>query len=309
MNYLAIGPEDYLKEEFFEKLKKSFALEKGALDFEVFTAGTKEIAQIINSLKTPPFLSKKRMIIIKTIEKFSPLEKDSILKYLKSAAPFTCAILESKAKESNKFIIEVSKLAKVVRFYNLSPNEVNVWIRREFAARKKKISPNLANRIKESCGKNIFLLKNEIEKILLFAGAMDEITESHVEGVLGKSLYRTTFELVNFVLRKKPNMAFTMLHDLLMNEKPHQVLSLLAWQFRNFSKIKNLPKNTSQDAVSRVLGISRSFTGRIMEQSRNFTQDRLDKNLEIILEADFSIKRGKLDGRSALERVVVQLSS
>lgn len=309
MNYLVIGPEGYLKAEFLDKLKGSILRDnKNQLDLDVFHGGKSEIHDVLNSFRTLPIISKQRIVVIKDINRFSPKEKNSILQYLKSPSSSTTLVLESASGEFNKFLNEVSKLTKLVRCDRLTANELDVWIKKEFTVRKKRLSPRALGLIKELAGNDLNRLENEIEKVISFAPDVAEITERHVEAVLGESYYKTAFELVELVLGKKTGDVLMSLDRLLTKEKPHQVLNLLAWQFRNFIKIKNLPKPLfSVDGVSQTLHISRYSARKSIEQSKHFTQADLERNFEVILKTDLSVKSGKIDARYALEHALVKL--
>lgn len=274
MNYLLIGPEEYLKSRFLEKLKKSLLGEsaQNELNFETFRAGTSPITEILDSFNTLPFASKHRITAIKDAEKFTPGEKDSVLKYLKSPAPSTTLVIFGSSGGFNKFLEEIARFAKVINCRSLAPGELKSWIREEFAGLKKKISPYLAGIISERIGNDLSYLKNEIEKISSFAGDLGEITEHHVEMVLGMAAHEMVFELAGLIAEKKPDRIFSSLEGLLAKEKPHRILGLLAWQFRRSS-----PPDLKQ-------------------------------KLEIILEGDLFIKRGTMLPEEALERVLVRLS-
>jgi DNA polymerase-3 subunit delta len=284
MNYLLIGPEEYLKKCFVEKLKKSILNndKNSALNFDIFRGGEKDFKRLTDSLATRPFISKKRLVVIKDIEKLSAKEKKSILKYLKSPLDSTTLVLESPEAYFKAFPEEISKFTKLIRCNTLKEGEAGAWIKKEFAARGKKISSAAANLVREAAGKNLSLLKNEIEKIVSFIGDENEVTERHVEASLGGGAgHQHAFDLVKFILEGRADKAIRLADSLLVKEKPHQLLNLLAWQFRSFTRMKRLPNGLSRKRVSRAF--------------------------ETILEGDFSIKSGKLDARHALERVLLLL--
>lgn len=310
MNYLLIGPEEYLKSQFLEELKRSTLSKTPAgIDFEIFQAGTSDISAILNSLNTLPFFAKSRIALIKNVEKFSPKEKNSILKYLKLPPRATSLVLSSPLAALNKFLTDTSALTKVIRCNRLKPGELNPWIRKEFEAQKRKISPALANIIIERSGSDLVLLKNEIKKIISFSKGADEIVLNHIEATLSKASHETAFELVDLVLGKRLSGVFLAVDSLLLKEKPHNILSLLAWQFRNFMKIKEVPKDASIDYIADRLKISRYFVKRARLTAEGFTKASLKKNLEIILEGDLFLKRGIMPPEDALERVLVRLCS
>ena len=311
MNYFLVGQEEYLKHQFIERLKKSIPGKKNGFqpDFETFRAGQSSIREIFDSFNTLPFISANKITIIKDVDKFSKGEKETLLKSLKSLRPAGGAILvlTSSSAKGNDFIRAVSGFAKVVRCQRLRREELNHWIRKEFAFHNKKISPSVAEFMGELAGESLFSLKNEIEKISSFLGNKNTVTEEDIEKLLGRSAYRTGFELVDLVLEKKLGKILSSLDNLLIREKPHQVLYLLARQFRSLIKIKNFPEVTSAEEISRRLGMNRYFVKKTQSRARRFGQSGLNKNLAAILEADLSIKRGKLFPRDALERALVAL--
>lgn len=272
MNYLLTGQEEYLKHQFVEKLKKSILNNSTdlAFDFDIFRGGEKEFTKILDSFNTLPFISKKRLVAIKDIDKLSTKEKKSVLKYLKSPQDSTILVLETSSNNFDKFLEETSKFTKPIKCNRLKEKELDLWIKKEFAVHHKKISPALAGFVRELVGDDLFLLKNEIAKIISFLGDSNEVTERHLEAILRKTTHRTAFDLMGFILGKRVEEALSLVDSLLIKEKPQQILNLLAWQFR---------KNRNRHA----------------------------RALEIILEADFFIKRGKINARHALERALVSL--
>jgi len=309
MNYLLVGPEKYLKRQFLEGLKKSVLTENtnSNPDFGIFAGGVTPVSEILAFLNTMPFTSKKRLALVNNIEEISNGGKNSIVKYLKSSQGKAVLVLESISTECLNSLGEIPSLLRVIRYGRLKDGEINSWIEKEFAGLGKKISASAAALVAELAGSDLSLLKNEIEKITAFSGKDDKITEHHIEEICGRSAYKSAFELVDMVLEKKIGGILAPMRDLSAIEAPHRTLNLLAWQFRNFVKIKKLPKSLSPEEISRSLGIRKHFVGKTLMRAGRFTMAELEKNLETILEADFFIKRGKLPPQHALERALVLL--
>ena len=309
MNYLLAGPEEYFKEEFLEKLKgpPKDSTTPGH-DLEVMRAGESKAAKVIDASRTLPFASKTKIIIVKDADKFSSDEKKTIVKYLKSPNNSTTLVLESVLSfYRNDFLKEISKYAKLIKCDRPDDKSADAWIKNRFASYNKKISFELTAVIRERSGNDLLKLKNEIEKITTFACEKNEITEKDIEAVLGKSYYNTAFELVDLIAAKKIDLILESLDGLLTTEKPHQLLNVLAWQFRNFLKIKNLPKIPRTDEAMSILRIGRLSAEKLIKQSRHFEKNDLKKKLETLLETDFFIKQGKLTPLHALERAFVKL--
>ena len=308
MNYLLVGPENYLKEKFIEKLKKSiFQKGKTEFDFDVLRGGVSEIKWTTDSFETLPFLSRQRLIVVKDIDKFSQKEKERILKVLKNPTPSTTIVLETPKKELTKFTTEASKLAKLSRYSRLKNWELGQWVKKEFTTHKKKIQPRTINMIIEVVGSDLWKLKNEIDKMVTFSGKRAEIFAKDVEELLGNNSEKTAFNIVDMILEKKADKAIIFFRGISHKEKPHNILNLLSWQFRNLLKIKSAPSNMSQAKLAELVNIRPSFINKALAQSKRFSLENVDRNLKLILEADFSIKTGKLDPDHVLESTLVGL--
>ena len=257
-----------------------------------------------------PFASKTKIIIVKEVDKFSSDEKKMILKYLKLPNNSTTLVLESVLSfYRNDFLKEAAKCTKFIKCDRPDDKSAAAWIKSKFASNKKKISLELADVVRERSGNDLIKLKNEIAKIATFACEKNEITEKDIEAVLGRSYYNTAFELVNLIAAKKIDLILESLDGLLTTEKPQQLLSVLAWQFRNFLKIKNLSKVPRADEVMSVLRIGRLSAEKCIVQSKCFEKRDLKKKLETLLETDFFIKQGKLAPLYAIERAFIKLCS
>ena len=139
MNYLLVGPEKYLKRQFFEKLKKS-VLGDGTAgsspDFGIFAAGTAPVSEILAFLNTMPFTSEKRLALLNNIDEIPPAGEKSIVKYLKSPRESSVLVMETSSPESWKSAEKIFLPAKIIRCGKLKEREINSWIRKEFAERE-----------------------------------------------------------------------------------------------------------------------------------------------------------------------------
>lgn len=308
MNYLLLGQEEYFKHQFLQKIKRDiFKKDKIRLDLDSFTAGESEIHHILDALRTFPLLSKRRIIIIKRIERFSQKERDAILNYLKSPSASSVLALEGSAGGARDFLDELSKYTETLKCDKLKDTEIIPWIIKELKARNKKILPPYANLLKEHVGNDLLALTSEIEKISTFAGSSPEITEQHIVSVLSVNSHNTVFDLLDFILEGKADKALALLEHLLLRERPHQVLNLIAWQFRSLMRIKELGTKIPVYDIARILRLNRKFARRASEQSKRFTEISLAKNMDMIMHTDLAIKRDSIKPRYALESVLIRL--
>src|SRR3989338_1823550 len=94
--FLFIGDDNYSKEEAVKTLSSSLkAADSNELDYKVFYGGKIDVMEALEHVKTVPFLSEKRLIVIKEFEKLSREDKDRISEYIKNPSKSTCLVLES----------------------------------------------------------------------------------------------------------------------------------------------------------------------------------------------------------------------
>ena len=309
MNYLLVGQEHYLKNQFLLKLKDSVSTkEKSGLDFDVLTAGTPEINRISDCLDTLPLLSKYRIIVIKEADKLSQKEKDYILKKLKSSSSKLCIVLEMSSNKVTKFIKEASDNAKIINCNKLKIGDLSHWVKRELSLYKKRMTSDALNMLIETCGNDLFLLKSEIDKIVAFLGDKNDAKLSDIEPILGRGSSATVFKMVDMVIEKKPDNAIRLLNSLLNTEKPNNILNLLSWQFRNILKVKELGRNANPGKLSEIFKTNSFLAQKTIAQSKNFTRKEIEDKLVLILEADSSLKSGVYTPEHALERALVGLA-
>ena len=121
--YLFLGEEDFLKEEAVQKLKARFLdTSTGDLNYGVFYAKEKDfsINALLDSLNTMPFLSKKRLVVLKDADSLSAPNAKCVLSYLENPKETSIFVIESRlAAIKGGFILDLSKLAHLVYFRKL----------------------------------------------------------------------------------------------------------------------------------------------------------------------------------------------
>jgi DNA polymerase III delta subunit len=184
-SYLFLGEEDFLKEAELAKLKSRF-LENSVrdLNYSVFYAKEKDfrLKEMLDILNTAPFISPKRFVILKDADSLAEKDKESVLFYLKNPVETSVFIVDSRsAKIKEGFILEASKLSKLVKAGRLMDAEINIWIAKQARAAGKKISAEAVNLIKENLPNDLHVLNSSISNLVLYTGKRQDITKQDVE--------------------------------------------------------------------------------------------------------------------------------
>jgi DNA polymerase III subunit delta len=152
-------------------------------------------------------------------------------------------------------------------------------------------------------------LANEINKLAAYtAGRM--IEEKDVRQVVSAAQEADIFAMVDLVMDRQSGKAEQILQKLLQNGVvPPQILVLLARQIQNLVQIKDLKsRRIPVFEIQTRLGIRNPYTWTTLSsRAEKYSFDQLKEIYRKLLEADLSIKTGKLEGDLALNILIAEL--
>jgi DNA polymerase III delta subunit len=134
--YLFVGGDNVSKDRKITALKKEALDENNHFDYESLYAGSLTNQRLKELLYSLPALSKKRIVVIKEIDKLSLPNKRILLVFAKKISQDTLLVLDTDKPEiKDAFIQQISHFAKV--FYFASAPVLNVFDLGRAIARKK----------------------------------------------------------------------------------------------------------------------------------------------------------------------------
>jgi len=294
--YLLSGEENFLKDEFIKGVKNRL-LDKShiKLNFTSFSAKDSGIEDILIVSKTLPLLGKKRVVVIRNVDKLSERGKASLLSFVKKPAETTCLILESrKPYTANEFLKSLSRHAILIKAQPLKYGALDRWIKQRASTFKKVITNDAVGLLKELAGDNLELLSREIEKIISFIEKKNQITAEDVEEVVGRSIKEDVFILVDYISAKDASKALLLCKRLLeQGKKAHEIIGLIGWYFRKILLAKVVPAQR---------GRKESF-----KLPNNFRANELRGKLKLLFDADRALKTGSSKPEFILDVLINRL--
>lgn len=313
--YLLLGDEDFLKEEEIARIKdKYLKKETFHLNYNVFYAKDKEldIKVVLDTLNTLPFLSEKRVILIRDVDELNQFQKELLISYLESPQRFSCLILDSKvSKIQNGFLLEVSKHSKVIYCRSLRDEELDSWIFKRARSFGKRLTTEAISVIKDNLSSNLMVISRLLENLNLYTGSRQQITKEDVERLAGRGVGNTTFELVDAIGSKDKSLAFQILSNLLKERKKEtEILGFIAWHLKRMEKFKHLINFRDRYAICKELNLNYRNFEKLSQQAKNFTTKQIRNLYNRLLDIDVAIKTGGTSSPSfLLEKLIVELSS
>lgn len=304
--YLLEGQEEYLAQEFIEAVKAK-ALTAGSEDFNLSVYDLEQVTwpQILAIATTPPLLSSHRMLVVKGNRNPEEAESQALQTYLDNPNPCTCLIWWYRAKADLRR--RVFRSWTVVHL-DASRDQAMAWSRHWAKEAGKELEPQAWNELWSQMGFPIDLtrLRQEMDKLLAFAGEAKLITAAMVREVLSAPGETSVFKLLDAMGERNLIQALAALDDILAwGEPPVRVAFMLARQVRLLlwtklaSELKEAPEELKLKPFERE---------KLQRQSRFFNPEQLAKSLERLLELDLALKGGA-EPKEALELAVIDLCS
>ena len=315
--YLFEGKENYLKKEALNKLKDKI-IPRQYEDFNLHFMNANQFTgqEIVEAAYQIPFNNKLQMIVVQEVENFSQNDEETILKYLKNPLNLTCMVfIGEKVDERRKLYKFFKEKGKIVSFNYLKETELLRWIEERVKKEGKVISPEAALQLYQRSGGSIFLLENEINKLICFVHPQEKIDESHIAKICGESPEESIFSLTEAFRKKESKSALYILNKLLLQGKePLLILSLLKREVRILLRIKLAEsKITPLEACRYIFKTKNNYrpfflkkAKEYIEAAKNFTQHDLLIAHQKMLEVEFLLKRGK-KGEVLLPRLLMDI--
>ncbi|NOX97148.1 MAG: DNA polymerase III subunit delta [Nitrospirae bacterium] len=309
--YLFSGEEEFLKEEVIKRLRDSL-LAPGAIDlnYHLFYGKEDSGAKIVEAASTLPFLSEKRLVVVKEGEKLRASDKKEIADYIQSPSPSTCmVILMDKIDRRESFSSLLLKSGKEVSFKSIPEREILGWINNWAKKEGKKIAPRAAFELKERVGRNLRELTGHLTKLFLYAGNKTDIGIEEVRILVGEGKETSGFDLTEALSEKKKGKALKTLNKILVEgKKAPEIIGLISWQMRRIAEAKSrIVRGETPTEVCQSLGILPFFRKKFLSQVKKFSLSKLRENFSSLLEADQQFKSGKLTPNLILELLVIKL--
>ncbi len=328
--YLFYGEEEYLIDYSLKLVKETF-IDKAfePLNYIVLEGEALEFDTIMNACETLPFMSEKKIVIIRDLPLFkskkeeeknkTKVSKDPVVNYIETLEDYIILIFVEKTKsirKSNALYKKINKFGDIVEFTKLRGGDLDKWIVDSFKKHNKTINKSNINYFIEYSSyfdknreRTLYDLENEIIKITNYLPSNGEITKNEIELLMARPLEMNVFNLLNKISQKNGEEALKLFNEMYISGEPILfILHMIVRQIRNMLKYKVLKeKGYSSGDNFKKMDLSQYEYKKISDQSNNFTIIQLEKALEYSLDADRKIKSSSIEDRLVMEILIANL--
>jgi len=272
-------------------------------NLDVFYGSEVNAARVIDSATSFPLAASHRVILLREAQKMSPGDLEALAKYASQPSRTTYLIITVREKESRKKGLETLRKASVyVECKALYENQIVPWIQKYVRRLNRSISGPAAQLLASEVGTSTSLLRSEIEKIQLYLGQRQEITEEDVQQVAGFRKEYSIFSLQDAVGAKDLTAVLRIYENLADNTSAGAIISSLARYVGHLHLAHGLPTRRDQAQLAEKAGVHAFFAERLQKAAQNYTPAEVCNALEVLLHADYLLKT-----RGVAEMLVMRL--
>jgi DNA polymerase-3 subunit delta len=336
---LIYGEEEFLREEAYHAIMHKVLPEGMHHDIEIIDAENSSESQIVDIADAYPFISEKKIIVIKQADKlFSGRSKKStgksaLLNYLKSPQPTSFIVFTGifpsltglrAARKNPKQSEKAKKIAGGIAFPlneivelipsfecpKVSERELLSWTNERLASFGKGISREAGEYLIANAGISLRDIANELEKLMLFAPEKKQYSEEDVLGLVGSSRVYNVFELQKALGAGNTAKSIEIVHHMLNNDG--NAIMIISMLLRYFSALFRLQDAQFQGGnpyeIAKIVGINAYFLPEYQSALRNYPPMKLARAFYLLRNADLTLKTSSQSPIIVLQKVIVGLS-
>lgn len=316
--YILHGEEKYLIEYYVNSLRaKLINPDLAEFNYTEFDDSSINPEQIIDAVEALPMLSEKKLIVVYDFDLFYQDKED--MEYLcnmisdmpeSSCLVFVYNVLEYRSKSTTKLHKAVKKRGRIIELPVQSEAELVSWLKRHFRAQNKVIDNAVASYMLYICGRLMYKLKHEIDKVVAYANA-ERITKDDIDAVCVPVVEAVIYKMTDAVAEQRYSDALQIMRDLVqMGNDPILILASLGKQLRRLYYTKKaIEFGNPAGLLKSELDVKYQFiVDKTIRNARNLSEEWCNTALELCAEYDYKLKRTGWDREMILELLILNLS-
>jgi len=268
---------------------------------------------VLDELRTVPFLTDKRVVLVKGADKFISENRPLLEKYFDKACSTGRLILTVRTWDARTNLAKkLPKVGKLIKVAQPKRSELPQRLMKYASdAHDKKLSMTAAILLIELTGDELMRLYSEIDKLALFADAEKVITPKHIESLIGHNRLFNAFAVIDAVIAGNPAQAVERLRGMFAQDKSTEftVVGAFAFHFRRMFNAKILlNRGVRSGEIAERFRIW-SHKDRFFAQLRQMSLKQIGEYLQQLAETDYAIKTGQTKAPVAMEQLVLKLAA
>lgn len=255
---LIVGDEALLVRQTEERLiSEAFEGRPPGFNLQVSPAETGGWSAL-DAAKTSPMMARRRVVVLREIEKAPPELLDALLAYAQNPNPTTTLLLVGEKlppptggmDRGRRLENRLKEVGQVHRFKAQDQDPVAFAVRRAEEGGCS-LDRRVAGLLVERVGADLGRLQAEVDKAVAFAGGRGALDEATIEAVTSLVADAVIWTLTDAVLTRDANRGLQATHRLLEEgEASHRLLAMVSWQVRQLLELQDSMQRGAPEPAS-----------------------------------------------------------
>lgn len=275
-------------------------------------ADTADIADVLDELRTLPFLAPKRVVLIKGAEPFIKANAPVLENYLDDPSPSGVLILTvtswDKRLRLHKKLRQTGGLIELAKMKSHQmPAYVAGYAHRTYGIR---LDTQCSRLLVELVGDDPGRLCREMDKLAVFIAPKKTVTFADIEQLIGKNRMFDAFGVIDSINAGQIAPAMDRLRNMFAADKSaeYSVVGAFGWHFRRLFRAKAyIEKGASPQQAAKNAGVFGYFQRDFIRQVTQMSLPQLGKILTELGKIDFGLKTGQTTAPIAMERLITNI--
>ena len=305
MIILLYGEDTFRQQQKLKGIIKEYQTKhQTGLNLVYFKEEDLDFDKLKGKIETISMFDEKKLIILENIFNNKDFKKN-FFEYAK----------KNKLKDNQDVIVVLpqegklaltglkSQLSLSEEFKPLTGTQLVNWVKDRI-----NINQGAVQKLISFVGNNLWQLDNEINKLVSYK-TNQQINQEDVDLLVKAKMDVNIFKTIDALAQKDKKTALRFLHEHLeQGENEIYLFSMFVYQMRTLLKLKDLmEKGTPFYNLAKKSGLHPFVVKKSCHQLKGFSLEQLKKNYQRLLEIELALKKGRIDGPTALDMLVVEI--
>lgn len=183
------------------------------------------------------------------------------------------------------------------------------WTAKYVAGFGVKIEADAAARLAAVAGSDTWRLAMELQKLASFVGSRATISKRDVDALVARPASPQTFAFADAIASRDRAAALALLHEhLSAGDSPQALLGMIGYALRTLSLVGSGAPTQPAVTLAKTLALHPFVVHKTLRLVAGFPPQEVGRATQLLADADWYMKTGRLDPALALERFVMAVT-
>ena len=300
-----IGDNGHAREQAATEFIAGFTGVHGAMAVDKFAGEELELATLSDAISTVPFLSPRRLVIVRDLSANKTLAEQLELIVESVADTTDLVIIEGHVDGRSKYLSNLKKLAEVREFAHLEGEDLLTWITEQTNHLGGTITRQVAQKLVDRVGTNQQLIANELAKLVLY---QPEITPETIAELTVYTPQSSIFAMLDAAFAGNASEALSLYAEQrTQGMEPQAILGMITWQLHSLTLVKAAGTMSANEIAARAK-MSPFVVRKNQTNARRLSDHKLIALLEQAIVTDTLIKTTRVNVDDAVQSLIVSFA-